>query len=492
MSDTFTSLHVVSDLHLGGSPAGRQIFDQGAAFTDLIDQLLHLPADETHALLINGDLVDFLADPKAVYFDTLTAIDKLNNIFTDPAFVPVWDGLKKLVKTPNRPLIITLGNHDLELSLPPVRRRLLDELSGGGDAARGRITLAFEQEGYRARVGRTDVLCVHGNEVDIWNVTDYEQLRRLGRDVDRGVSSPAWVPNAGTRLVIDVMNGIKQKHALVDLLKPERQAVLPTLLVLDAASAPKVADAVPSVLRLGWDRVRRAFGFLGVEDGAAPVGAGGRPSAALMLGAMLQETFQSAVPSGARPPTGRDLLRATEQHFRNGVLPRQLLAATPQPELLSVGGMIMDIFHRKGRAEVLREALERVRQDTSFDIHEPDATFKALRDRIPPGIPFLTAGHTHLERALKLGTNRYYFNSGTWVRLIELRPEVLGSDAAFKPVYDAIEQGSMADLDAAPNLVLRRPSVVRFVAGDRGTTGALCRVAGGRLDVVEGFDPVEA
>ena len=93
---------------------------------------------------------------------------------------------------------------------------------------------------------------MHGNEVDPWNLTDYEAAvtdrpRRLSQ------VAPKWSPNAGSKLVIDVMNDIKKRYAFVDLLKPEGPAVVPTLLVLDPTQATKIASAIPSVLQLGWD-----------------------------------------------------------------------------------------------------------------------------------------------------------------------------------------------------------------------------------------------
>ncbi len=171
---TFVSLHVASDLHLGGTPAGRQIFNQGEAFAAFVEVIRKKPKGEAHGIVLNGDLVDFLAEPNATYFDATGASAKVDRIIRDPAFVPFSDVPRKFVQTKDRYLAITLGNHDLELSLPAVPHQLLQELSAGDDAARGRITLAFDHEGYRARVWNAEVLCVHGNEVDPWNLTDYE------------------------------------------------------------------------------------------------------------------------------------------------------------------------------------------------------------------------------------------------------------------------------------------------------------------------------
>src|SRR5258707_670076 len=109
---------------MGGSEPGSQIFDSGPELAKLIDLLRTKPGKV--ALVINGDMVDFLAEPGAKAFDPDGAIQKLDRIAGDIAFAPVWKALRKLVRTKGRRLIITLGNHDVELALPWVREHLLD------------------------------------------------------------------------------------------------------------------------------------------------------------------------------------------------------------------------------------------------------------------------------------------------------------------------------------------------------------------------------
>ena len=112
-------------------------------------------------------------------------------------FEPVFVALQRLLKTPDRQLLVNLGNHDLELALPWVRAHLTQRLTGGDEAARARLVWVTDGTGVRCRVGNATVLCLHGNEVDSWNVTDFEQLRRIGRDrqfglpLSRGSRMPA-------------------------------------------------------------------------------------------------------------------------------------------------------------------------------------------------------------------------------------------------------------------------------------------------------------
>jgi hypothetical protein len=199
------SLHVVSDLHLGGRE-GFQIFGSTAELAWLIDRVTDLPAPGRHALLINGDIIDFLAEEPSLCFDPDGAVAKLDSVWG--SFKPVFVALQRLLKRPRRLLIVNLGNHDLELALPWVRAHLAQRLAPT-EAARARLLWVTDGTAVRCRVGGANVVCVHGNEVDSWNVTDHERLRRIGRDRQFGLPAEAWTPNAGSRMVIDVMRRAK-------------------------------------------------------------------------------------------------------------------------------------------------------------------------------------------------------------------------------------------------------------------------------------------
>lgn len=476
----YDELYVISDLHLGGTK-GFQIFNAGAELEKLIDHLSKIAPKKKVALLINGDLVDFLAEKPALPFDPIEAVNKLDRIVSDPAFSMVWRALQDFVATKNRSLIINLGNHDLELALPWVRAHLLQILSKGNETTLGRITLAFEGTGYTCRVGNANILCVHGNEVDEWNVADYETIRCMGRDMMQGRPvETSWVPNAGTQLVIQIMNGLKSRYPFIDLLKPEAQGVVPTLLALAPEQQDKLGAIAATARRLLWDKVKLATGFLGREEEAAKM-----PT---ILEPDLAQVYPSDsyyFPEGDSATNGNQkyaaaLLEETEKRLQDNVRPVSLIANDHLGQSLGFSSALMKIIRGEDRSEVLREALEQLQEDRSFDLKYEDETYKRLDDQMGDAFDFVIAGHTHLERALPRRKKKgWYYNSGTWVRLIKLEDKVLRNKELFGRVFNAFKAGTLEALDSHTleyQLVMRRLTVVAISAEGGITRGKLQHV----------------
>ena len=458
-------LQVVSDLHLGGLP-GFQIFASGPELAWLADSVATSPAQGDAALLINGDFIDFLAEDPPRAFDPDGAAAKIDRVLADPAFKPAFDAMARLLATPRRRLIINLGNHDLELALPWVRARLVGALCGegpGSDAARSRLHLVTDGTGVRCQVGRASVLCLHGNETDAWNVTDHERLRRLVRDRRYGLPAEPWVPNAGAQLVVEVMNQVKAAYPFVDLLKPETQAVVPILSALNPALLRRMQELGAVAARTAADLVRLRTGFLGADELADEPGAPGGSGAA--------PAWQAAAPGASAAA----LMAQAEQAFAAGTTPISLVRAS-QAEQLGVWTAAWDWLRGQPRHEVLREALEFLDKDQSFEPGAPDDTFKQFDARVAPEIDLLLTGHTHLARSLPRQRGAgHYFNSGTWARLMRIAPEVRRDKARFKQLFDLLGQARMADLDRAPGLVLRQNTVVAIWADAQGATQAELR-----------------
>ncbi len=482
----FDEVYVVSDLHLGGAAPARQTFRQGKLLADLIDHLAARPAKRSIALVINGDAVDFLAEPEARAFDPEGAVSKLEAIFGYPEFSPVWQALGRFVAKVRRTLVFVLGNHDLELALPWVRRRLVEEIAGGDDRCRGRIELALDGTGFRCQVGGAQVLCLHGNEVDPFNVTDYDQLRRLGRDLQFGREVEPWIPNAGTQLVIDVINEVKHQHAFVDLLKPEAKAVIPILLALRPETVERAGSVLEAAARAARDWTRSKLRLLGDDAASSATPRERPPGRAQLVAELTRQTFRA---SGRRAAVAEvdQLFKEVEKDLADGAEPIDFVTHDEAGERLGAGRALFDFVRGGKPRQVVREALQSLHRDRSFDARGYDQTYRDLDLLVAPEIDFLVAGHTHLERTLRRAHGPgYYLNSGTWVRLIELLPDMLVSDENFRPIWKALEAGSVRSLDACiqPRLVRDKPAVVSIIENGGGVRGTLNRVRWGASGIV--------
>ncbi len=470
-------LYVISDLHMGGDP-GFQIFSHGPLLARVIDDIRKRPVDRQVGLCINGDMVDFLAEPDAACFDPAGAVEKLKRIEGREAFKQVWTALRDFVGAQNRTLTITLGNHDLELALPWVRESLLDLLSGSDSAARGRIRLAFDGIGFTCRVGRANVLCVHGNDVDPWNYTNYEQLRRIGCCAAEGRSIKDWTPNAGSKMVVGVMNRLKKKYPFVDLLKPETDGAVPIVIAmtLNDGAFGDILDALRALPEVfgRWTRgkLRSWIPFLS-EAGVEVQDHDIDRAAARRFDNLIHRSLAN-VPTEA-VGLGDDVWSSRmERWLRDGVEPLALLGVGER-EKLSLASYWASRLRGIDAAESLRRSLKDLVDDRSFDLSASDDTYREMDQQIGSDVHFVVTGHTHLERALRRNSSQsFYFNTGAWVRLIQLSPSVLRDDLQFKRAYEAIHSGERSRLEEA-GLITSRPAVARIISQDGKVIADLCR-----------------
>ena len=126
-----------------------------------------------------------------------------------------------------------------------------------------------------------------------------------------------------------------------------------------------------------------------------------------------------------------------------------------------------------------------LKEDQTFEITYQDKTFREIDKQAGPKVDFLITGHTHLERAIpRSAPGCFYFNSGTWIRLIRLTDEIVGDSKEFARAYKAFESGSMEVLDQIKDLgpkknqplVILKPTVVSIVAKDGEAFGELQHV----------------
>lgn len=501
----YDEIHVISDLHMGGE-IGFQILRETKRLASFIRWVGEQRKEGNVALILNGDVIDTLAEEdNKDYVAIHNAVDILNRIMGDKSFAPIWKALADFVKLERRTLVIVLGNHDIELAFPSVQRAILDELAGDNLAARARVEFSTAGAGYSCLIGKARVFCTHGNEVDAWNFIRYEDLGKAARRINANRPLPAsdWEPNAGTKLVKDVMNEVKKTYKWIDLLKPETGAAIGVLAALDPTQLSKLKSVIPIIGKKVVDsgEVNQRLSAEGFAS--QPYGTESAIPPNLLLGPNL---LRGVTPKDAvKRMKAEKMLRDAEANYTD-----RSLDENQGVETLGYGQLIWDRLTgwltNVSPEEALRRALEDwLKNDKSFEIElkredeKEDEIFFPIVESVGSDIDFVITGHTHLARALEIGQNgnRYYFNCGTWIRLLRINENMLKNEESFKPVYAVLKKGDMAGLDGyeAGNvekcLVLDRTSAVCIKKTDDGkVVGELAHIKGDKTisrDLVKQF-----
>ncbi|MBU2629461.1 MAG: hypothetical protein KKE61_12660, partial [Proteobacteria bacterium] len=329
-------------------------------------------------------------------------------------------------------------------------------------------------------VGNARVFCTHGNEVDPWNYNRYEDLSKLvrRRNCDRYLKPGEWEPNAGTKMVKDVMNKVKRQYPWIDLLKPEMKAAVGVLLALDPGQIEKIDQLIPIVgqkvvEQKQIDKRLSADGFdVSLKEKSS------FPNVDSLLGPNLTEGIRPSSANGI--PTADAMLLTAEKEYKTGSA-----ATDPHNETLGSAGYVWDRvtgwFRGISKIEALRRALKDwLKDDKTFDLTNRDDTCNDIVSTTGMGVNFIVTGHTHLERAIDLGNDRFYFNCGTWIRLLRFTEKMLENEDSFKPIFDVLDKGSMKTIDStffngAP-FVLDQSSAICIGTKDGKTVGRLMHI----------------
>jgi UDP-2,3-diacylglucosamine pyrophosphatase LpxH len=502
---SYSELYVLSDIHLGGRRDEKrnfQIFNRGERLANLIRHVAERRPDDAVALVLNGDIIDSLAEdsvPGYVAHDAEIALAMMNHLYSDPSFSMVWQSLASFVQTPGRHLVFVVGNHDIELALPVVESSIRNKLAHGKEDCLARIHFSTHGGGYRCQVAGAHVFCTHGNEIDSWNCVDFTKLGELANAINAGrtIDLSKWEPNAGTQLVVDVMNTIKRQFPFVDLLKPEVAAVASVVMALDKKTLKKVDfSAVIPVLKKNVRGRKAVKDLLGPYWPDLPE-VSPEAMAEEVVNELLGPGFKQVVQEQRIKNCGASedqLLTAAEKNLADGKKASELVGSdSGQGELMGwedyVAGWIGVIPRKKGLRKALKDWLE---GDRTFDVNYRDDYYKKMKKRVSNQIDFVITGHSHKPRALPLGARRYYYNCGTWIRTLRLTEEVLDdrNKGAFEEkVWPALTAASMEALDGVEipgpegkdvSLLCDRTNVVRISAEGCIAVGELLRVTDGK------------
>jgi UDP-2,3-diacylglucosamine pyrophosphatase LpxH len=445
---------IISDLHVGGDYAdsddpddrGFRISTQVPALTAFVTALADKPpGPPVIELVINGDFIDFLAEkaPSSAGWEPFTldpevAARKLETIVhRDRA---LFVALGRLLSRGHR-LTITLGNHDIELALPQVRKRLM-ELMG----VEGQHQFLFVYDGEAYVIG--DVLIEHGNRYDMFNVVDHDALRRYRSLLSRNQAVPIehrFKAPTGSHIVASIMNPVKTSYPFIDLLKPETGAALPILLALEPGTRTLLGRLALMVKQAHAHRL----------SGAAMPGFGGdihaEGDADMSFGQDIG-SFEHDMSSSATLSPGDDALESIV-HEAMGNSADEFLAEFREP--VSVGDDIStaEFFDRslglaslllarndgdiERRLPSLLKALRAVQGDKSFDrsVETAREYLDAARELTRGGFRCVVFGHTHLAKRVALEDDALYINTGTWADVMRFPMEILaGSDREALPM----------------------------------------------------------
>jgi UDP-2,3-diacylglucosamine pyrophosphatase LpxH len=491
---------IISDLHLGGvypvprdsGKRGFRLCTHAEAVAKFVDRLTSdIAQTGPSEIVLNGDTVDFLAesDGDAASWSAFT-VDPQQAVRKFEAIVErdreVFVSLGKYLAAGGR-LTILLGNHDVELSLPPVRAALRSALGvkHGHD-------FEFLLDGEAYIIG--DALIEHGNRYDAWNQIDYDALRRVRSLMSRRQDIPEqyrFEPPAGSDMVVKVMNEIKSKYGFIDLLKPEKSAAVPVLLALE----PGYRSRFGAIARLWyWTRNHGLEGpilpkFGGnvrapVEAGQTPIGMNMRATSSMRAVqdpvAMLDDDAAlRGVIAEALGGDGEDFLRELQD---GGPTPGGPAAGGPAVKGSNVGARevwsqlrgLFDLVTSSEstsidkRMRALLRAVRGLQKTEDFATGKETATeylnaaCSLVKDK---GFRYVVFGHTHQAKRVDLKNDCWYLNSGTWADVLRFPTEILShsDDDALAALAKFVKDMQAGDFSP---YVLFSPTYVKLDVDD--------------------------
>jgi UDP-2,3-diacylglucosamine pyrophosphatase LpxH len=399
---------VLSDLHLSSDEPGQGLFGADRALEEFLLWVVEQTGPTT--VVLNGDVFDFLFAKSLPGLEADRLEQETDAIIENHR--PVFAALGKVARSPRHSLVIVSGNHDPELIFHGVRRKV--EAALGTNGRRPSVTWLVYGEALALIVGRARVLIEHGDRLDPWNEIDRDELNSAASLGSRGLTGyNEYIPPLGSQLVVNHLLKLRGSYPWVELLKPEREAMLPLLLFLTSfkekaehAGALNLYSAAEVSSRLA--KLRRwkdpASKFRKQRADEASIG---------------------------------DRIRAKVESFNQA-------------------------RDEKKRAELVAQLQKAARKDTFFREDVPDGEYTAdLEFLLRSGADLLIHGHTHSAKAYPV-KGGMYFNSGTWARLLRL-PEG-GNKAVWNKFLLSIESNNYE--------VLERPTFVRVTLDPDGATRA--------------------
>jgi UDP-2,3-diacylglucosamine pyrophosphatase LpxH len=445
---------VFSDWHLGGDVdertqgrVGTQICrssDQIADFIDWVGAEAEAFSGITE-IVINGDMVDFLApdsdEPATEWItDQTAAIRRLDRIIARTRKMNgrgPFDALRDFLSKASTELTISIGNHDVELSLPLVRYHLA-ELLGYSP----RLRMVYDGEA----ITRGRLLIEHGNRYDSWNALSFNGLREERSHLSRGLKvedrkTAFFRPPAGSLMVIYAINSVLAQVPFINLLKPETKAALPLLIALE----PNLVAVLDNILRLA-PIVPRKFGGR-LENAAVPAnrdnltGDHGSPTQLDTLAKVLRPMLGADADRFLAPPESPLGVAQAAQDAMSWIRQRSAQISATLKQRLNLVALVKEATHA-GRLQLLEIAFQRLRDDDAFVLdREASEYFQAAEVMLKTGkFDLVIFGHTHLQKKVEIQReglrSGFYMNTGTWADIMRLPDVLLHGGVGARPTME--------------------------------------------------------
>lgn len=438
------TVYVISDLHLGGKPGMQMCRARNAkllaSFIEWVHKR-HIEGSTPVHLVLNGDVVDFLAESYEDRYEAFTASEetscrKLMRIMNeDKDCVPIFNALAALAAQDGARLTILLGNHDIELSFPVVRRELLERIGNR------RVAIIYDNEG----LSMGNLLIEHGNRYDSWNYIDHDQLRAYRSLLSRNDKRARFDPPPGSALVVDVINQLKDIYPFIDLLKPEDDAALPLLRALAKPSA-KILRAkrdaahkwLEKVARQGLDALKQGRG----GNLSARAETSSEPNTDDLEVEEPDKESDLSVRSNDElpPPTALEALNRIEQTDKLLEEMDALDSNASQVGCLDWVEATLRILTADFRSQNkkiinLHKALKAYHRwnPNHLDVNtEKSEYIDSAEHSAKNGYKVIIYGHTHLMKKVKLRSGECYINTGTWADLMFLPSSIYDTEPSDK------------------------------------------------------------
>lgn len=436
-------MFISSDWHLGGSldgvdsdgrpRLGTSIFRSVGALTGFIDWVAEIGrkrTDETE-LVINGDMVDFLAPdtddgykPTAWQPDARIICDRLKSIAKKNVRSDgrgPFEALRDLTATGCQ-LTILMGNHDIELSLPGVRDHFSRLVSGSRNGVR------FIHDGEAYRVGK--LLIEHGNRYDKCNAIEFDRLRQERSRLSRVAGPddlPKWIrrfePPVGSSVVIDQVNPRLDMVPLYNLIKPELSVAIPLMLAFYPETRNFWHEAYDGI-RMMWNQRNHSYK---ISDGYTAAQSAPMPE---NLNRYLRSTLGSDAELFVGPNQTTNQTAAKSSVVKR--LQERLSTFAEKGRDLTC---LRDIYHvakarnDDERLQAIRVALRRVDSAKPFliDSELPDYLDPAKEMLQNAEIDVVVFGHTHFPKSVPVDGG-HYFNCGTWADVMQVPTPIFNAE----------------------------------------------------------------